>query len=109
MDYVEGLRAEILADAYGLNPLENGEEENVDQVQERFVREIGEELDREIEEEETRIERNNMPRRAKRPRRPNWDDEDSKIGMWRLQNIEGLVGANDDTIFNNLDNIGCLP
>ena len=29
--------------------------------------------------------------------------------MWRLQNIEGLVGANDDTIFDNLDNIGSLP
>ena len=40
MDYVEGLRAEILADAFGLNPLENGEEENVDQVRERFVLEL---------------------------------------------------------------------
>ena len=107
MDYREVLRAEIVAEGYGLNPLENGEEENVDQVRERFLREILEQFDREIEE--ARMERNNVPRHAKRPRRPNWGDERNKIGMWRLQNIEGLVGANDDTIFENMDNIGSLP
>ena len=44
---VEVLYAEVLAEALGLNPLENEEEENADEVLRRFYREVVEEVDRE--------------------------------------------------------------
>ena len=60
---VEVLRAEVLAEALGLNPLENGEEENVRQVRRRFLREIVEEVVEEvnhkIEALEAQLEREN--------------------------------------------------
>ena len=104
----EVLRAEVLAEALGLDPLENGEEEDVAQVRRRFVRELLEEDNRELEELEEEIERRNRPRNFKRCCRPDWDDPARKIGFWRMQNIVGSVGGNDDTIFNNMNDIGSL-
>lgn len=103
------MRAEVLAEALGLDSLENGEEEDVAQVRRRFVRELLEEDDRELEELEEEIERRNRPRNFKRCCRPDWDDPARKIGSWRMQNIVGSVGGNDDTIFNNMNDIGSLP
>lgn len=105
----EVLRAEVLAEALGLNPLENGEEENADEVVRRFYREGIEEFDREIEALNAQLERENRPREVLRRYRPDWADENRKIGAWRTQDITGLVGGNDDTIFNNMNDIGSLP
>lgn len=105
----EVLRAEVLAEALGLAPLENGEEEDVPQVRRRFVRELLEEDDGELEELGEEFERRNRPRDIKRCCRPDWDHQDCPIGFWRMQNIVGSVGGNDDTIFNNMNDIGSLP
>ncbi len=105
----EILRAEVLAEALGLDPLENGEEEDVAQVRRRFVRGLLEEDNHELEELEEEIERRNRPRDFKRCCRPDWDDQARKIGFWRMQDIAVSVGGNDDTIFNNMHDIGSLP
>ena len=42
--------AEVLRDAFDMNPLENGERENPSQVLRRVYREMVEECDRDIEE-----------------------------------------------------------
>ena len=55
----ETRRAKNLRDAFGMNPLENGERENASQVRRRFHREMVEECDRDIEALERELEREN--------------------------------------------------